>query len=138
MMCREKCYIGRSSDMGFYETAFIAELSLPLSSLCRQLATYMGIFVSHIAPNAWRIFIVVKVLWCQLSGVHWSLTLKKFFYCYKPQEIPRSKGFYNFMCHQAALRLISDMSNSNRQWKARFFFMQRVNCVCHLDKWDSI
>lgn len=57
------------------------------------------------------------MLWGQLSGGHRSLTLKEFFYCYKPQEIPWSKGFYNFMCRQATLRLISDMSDSNRQWR---------------------
>ena len=49
---REKCYTRRSSDVGFYETAFIAELSLPLSSLHHRLATYMGKSVSQIAPKA--------------------------------------------------------------------------------------
>ena len=93
----EKCYNGRSPDVGFYETAFIARLRLPLSSLHRQLASYMGISVSQIAPNAWRIFIEAEVLLGQLSRGHWSLTLEEFYY-YKSQEIPRSKDFYNFAC----------------------------------------
>ena len=66
---------------------------------------------------------MAEVLWGQLSGGHQSLTLEDFFHCYKPQEIPRSKGFYNFVCRWAALRLVSDMLDSNRQWKARFFFL---------------
>ena len=50
----------------------------------------------------------------------------------------RSKGFYNFVCRQSTLRLIFDMLNSNHQWKARFFFVQGVNWVCHSAKWNSI
>ena len=102
----EKCYDGKSSNIGFYKAMFIAGLRLPLSTLHRRLAFYLGVLVSQIAPNAWRIFIGVEVLWGQLSGGNRSLTLEEFFYCYKPQEIPRSKGFYNFMCHQAALSQI--------------------------------
>lgn len=49
---REKCYDGRSSDVGFYETAFIAGLCLPLSFLHRRLASYIGVSVNQIAP--WR------------------------------------------------------------------------------------
>ena len=42
----EKCYDGRSSDVGFYEAAFIARLRLPLSFLHRQLASFMGVSIS--------------------------------------------------------------------------------------------
>ena len=48
----EKCYDGRLSDIGFYETAFITGLRLPLSSLHRQLASFMDVSVSQIALNA--------------------------------------------------------------------------------------
>ena len=43
---REKCYDGRSSDVGFYEIALIAGLRLPLSTLHSRLASYIGVFVS--------------------------------------------------------------------------------------------
>ena len=119
----EKCYAGKSSDVGFHEAAFIAGLRLPLFILHRWLASYVGVFVSQIASNAWRIFIEAEVLWGKLSGGKHSLTLEEFFHCYKLQEIPWSKGFYNFVCCRAALRLISDMPNSNCQWKAKFFFV---------------
>ena len=111
----EKCYDRRSSDIGFYEVAFIAGLRLPLLTLHRRLVSYLGVSVSQIALNTWRIFIEAEVLWGQLSGGNRSLTLEEFFHYYKPQEIPRSKGFDNFVCLWAALRLISNMPNSNYQ-----------------------
>ena len=58
-----KCYDRRSFDVGFYGTSFIAGLCLPLSSLHHRLASYMGVSISQIAPNAWRIFIGAEVLW---------------------------------------------------------------------------
>ena len=130
-----KCYDRRAPDVGFYETTFIVGLRLPFSTLHHWLASYLGVSVNQIALNSWMIFIGAEVLWGQLSGGHRSLTLEEFFYCYKPQEIPRSKGFYNFVCRWAALRLIFDMPDSNRQWKARFF-VQGVNWVCCPNEWD--
>ena len=134
----EKCYDRKSFDIGFYEAMFIAGLRLPFSTLHRRLASDLGVSVSQITPNAWRIFIKAEVLWGQLSRGNCSLTLEEFFYCYKPQEIPRSKSFYNFVCHRAALKLISDMFDFNCQWKARFFFVQRVNWVYSLNEWSSV
>ena len=58
----EMCYDGKSSDVGFYKAMFIAGLHLPLSILYRRLASYLGVSVSQIAPNAWRIFIGAEVL----------------------------------------------------------------------------
>ena len=82
--CGEKCYTGGSLDVGFYETALIAGLCLPLTSLHHWLVAYMGVSVCQIVPNTWRIFIGAKVLLGQLSGGHQSLTLNEFFYFYKP------------------------------------------------------
>lgn len=47
----EKCYDWRWPGVGFYETAFIARLHLPFSTLHCRLASYLGVFVSQIAPN---------------------------------------------------------------------------------------
>ena len=80
----EKCYDGKFSNVGFYEVAFIVGLCLPFSTLHRRLAFYLGVSLSQIALNAWRIFIRAEVLWGQLSGGNCSLTLKEFFHCYKP------------------------------------------------------
>jgi len=80
----ENCYDGKSFDVGFYEAVFIAGLRLPFTTLHRWLASYLGMSVSQIALNAWRIFIGAEVLWGQYSGGNRSLTLEEFFHCYKP------------------------------------------------------
>jgi len=80
----EKCYSGRTANVGFYEVAFILGLTLPLTELHGWLVDYLGISVCQIALNTWRIFLGVEVLWGQMSGGCRSLTLDEFFYCYKP------------------------------------------------------
>ena len=58
----EKCYTGRTADMGMYDAMFAAGLKLPLMALHRQLVDYLGLSVSQIAPNAWRTFIGAEIL----------------------------------------------------------------------------
>ena len=48
----EKCYTGRTADVGMYDAMFTAGLRLPLTALQRQLVDYLGLSVSQIAPNA--------------------------------------------------------------------------------------
>ena len=48
----EKCYIGRTADANMYDAMFAAGLRLPLTALHRQLADFLGLSVSQIAPNA--------------------------------------------------------------------------------------
>ena len=64
----EKCYMGRTADVGMYDAMFAARLRLPLTALHRQLVDYLGLSVSQIAPNAWRTFIGAEILWGSLSG----------------------------------------------------------------------
>lgn len=47
----EKCYMGESYEVTFYEAAFIAGLRLHLSHLHHQLVDYMGVSIYQIAPN---------------------------------------------------------------------------------------
>ena len=75
----EKCYFGKTADVGMYDTMFVVGLRLPLTSLRRQLANFLGLSVSQIAPNAWRIFIGAKILWGRLSGGNRQLSLDEFF-----------------------------------------------------------
>ena len=121
-----------------YDAMFTAGLRLPLTKLHRQLANYLGLSVSQIASNIWRIFISAKVIWGQLSGRNRQLTLDKFFYCYKPQQISSSKGIYHFLATKSSLRLVSDMPDSNRNWKNRYFFVQGIEWVCRPNEWASI
>ena len=80
----EKCYSGKIVDVGMYDTMFATGVRLPLMKLHRQLANYLGLFVSQITPNTWRIFLGAKVIWGQLCGGNCRLTLDEFFYYYKP------------------------------------------------------
>ena len=49
-------------DVGMYNAMFAAGLRLPLMALHRQLVIFLGLSVSQIAPNAWRIFIRAEIL----------------------------------------------------------------------------
>ena len=102
----EKCYTGRTADVGMYDAMFAAGH--------RQLVDYLGLSVSQIAPNAWRTFIGVEILWGSLSGGIRQLTLDEFFYCYRPHHISSSKGTYHFAAREKDLKLVSDMPDSNR------------------------
>ena len=48
----ERCYSGRTADVGMYDAMFAAGLRLPLTALHRQLADFLGISVTQIVPNA--------------------------------------------------------------------------------------
>ena len=58
----EKCYTGRTTNVGMYDAMFAAGLRLPLTALHRQLVDYLGLSVSQIASNAWRTFIGAEIL----------------------------------------------------------------------------
>ena len=53
----EKCYTGRTADVGMYDTMFATRLRLSLMALQRQLVDYLGLSVSQIAPNAWKLLL---------------------------------------------------------------------------------
>ena len=58
----EKCYTGRTADVGMYDTMFAAGLRILLTALHRQLVDYLGLSVNKIAPNTWRTFIGAEIL----------------------------------------------------------------------------
>ena len=98
----------------------------------------MGPSVNQIVSNAWWIFISVEIFWGCLSGGSRQLSLDKFFYCYRPQHIISSQGIYHFAIRKKDLRLVSDMPDSNRSWKSRYFFIQGTDWVCHLEEWVTM
>ena len=55
-------------DVGIYDAMFAEGLRLPLTALHHQLAHFLGLSVSQIALNAWRIFIGAEIFWGRLSG----------------------------------------------------------------------
>ena len=107
----EKCYSGKTADVGMYDAIFVAGLRLPLMALHHQLAIFLGLSVSQVTPNAWRVFIGAEILWSCLSRGNRQLTLDEFFWCYRPQHISLSKGIYHFAMRKKSLRLVSDMKN---------------------------
>ena len=101
----ERCYSRRIADVGMYDAMFATGLRLPLTALHRQLADFLGLSVSQIAPNAWRTFIGDEILWWSLSGGNRQLTLDEFFYCYRPHHIASSKGMFHFTIREKDLKL---------------------------------
>ena len=134
----EKCYSGRTADVGMYYAMFAAGVRLPLTALHRQLVDFLGISVSQVAPNSWRIFIGAEVLWGRLSGGHRQLTLDEFFYCYRPHHLSSSKGMYHFAVREKELRLVSETPDSNRNWKGRYFFVKGTDWVCRREEWKTM
>ena len=59
----EKCYYDGVDDVGVYEQALKAGLRFPLNTLKRKLLQHLGLSVSQISPNAWRVFIAMEVLY---------------------------------------------------------------------------
>ena len=121
-----------------YDAMFAAGLRLLLTAFHRQLVDYLGLSVSQIAPNAWRTFIGAEILWGSLSGRNCQLTLDEFFYCYRPHHISSSKGTYHFAVRDKDLKLVSDMPDSNRNWKSRFFFVKGTDWVCREEEWATM
>ena len=94
-----------------------AGLRFPLNFLHRKLLKYLGLSVSQISPNAWRVFIVMEVMYGAMSNGARSLTVREFLHCYRPEEIDKSKGMYSFVPRKFVLKVIFETPNSNRDWK---------------------
>ena len=75
----KKCYSGKTANVGMYDAMFATGHRLPLMASHHQLANFLGLSVSQIAPNAWRIFIEAEILWGHLSGGNCQLLLDEFF-----------------------------------------------------------
>ena len=100
----DKFYTGKTVNINMYDATFAAELRLPLTALHCQLANFLGLSVSQIAPNAWRIFIGAEILWGYLSGGIRQLSLDEFFWCYRPQHIILSQGIYHFTTRKKSVK----------------------------------
>ena len=64
----EKCYYWDAEGVRVYEQMFKAGLRLPLNALRCHLLQYLGLAITQIAPNAWRIFLGSKVLYRVLTN----------------------------------------------------------------------
>ena len=119
-----------------YEQVFKAGLRFPLNSLKRELLWHLGLSVSQISPNAWRVFIAMEVRYGAMSDGARSLTIREFFHCYCPDEIDKSKGMYSFVPRKSVLKVIYETPDSNRNWKSRYFFLEGDGWMCHPGETD--
>ena len=64
----EKFYYDGVDDLGVYEQALKAGLRFPLNRLKRELLQHLGLSLSQISPNAWRVFIAMEVLYGAIAS----------------------------------------------------------------------
>ena len=119
-----------------YEQALKAGLRFPLNRLKRELLQHLGLFVSQISPNAWRVFIAMEVLYGAMSNCSRSLTVREFLHYYRLDEINKSRGMYSFVPRKSVLKVIYETSDSNRDWKSRYFFLEGDGWMCHPGETD--
>ena len=79
----EKCYYKGVEGVGVYEQMLKAGLRFPLSSHHHQVLQYLGLAVTQISLNAWKVFLSVEVLYGAMSDCARRLTVKEFFHCYQ-------------------------------------------------------
>ena len=65
----------------------------------------------------------MQVLWREALEGNCPLTVDEFLYCYKPSEIKKSAGFYQFSSRGSHYSLITGRSSSDRLWKQEFFII---------------
>ena len=126
----EKCYYEGVEGVGVYEQMLKAGLRFPLSSLHHELLKYLGLSVNQVSPNAWRVFIVMEVLYGAIIDGSRRLMVKEFLHCYHPDEIDKSRGMYSFVPRSLLLKVIFEIPDSNRDWKSRYFFLEGDEWIC--------
>ena len=100
----EKCYYEGVNGVGVYEQVLKVGLRFPLNSLHHELLKYLGLSVSQLSPNAWRVFIAIEVLYGAMPNGARSLTVREFLHYYCPYEIDKSKGMYKFVPRSQSLK----------------------------------
>ena len=78
----------------------------------------------------------MEVLYGVMSDGARSLTVREFLYCYRPDEIDKSKGMYSFAPRKSVLKVIYETPDSNCDWKSRYFFLEGDGWMCHPGETD--
>ena len=120
----EKCYCKGVEGVGVYEQMLKAGLRFLLSTLHRELLRYLGLSVTQVSPNAWRVFIAMEILYGAMTDGARRLTVCEFLHCYHSDEVDRSRGMYSFASRSPLLKVIFETPDSNRDWKSRYFFLE--------------
>ena len=114
-----------------YEQMLKAGLRFPLSTLHKELLKYLGLSVTQISPNAWRVFIAMEILYGAMTDGVRRLTVHEFLHCYHPNEIDRSRWMCSFASRSPLLKVIFETPDSNRDWKSRYFFLEGDEWMGH-------
>ena len=112
-----------SSGLGVYASYLLAGLRFPLNSFYRDLLHRLGIGPNQLNPNGWRTIVAMQVLWREALEGNRPITMDEFLYCYKPSEIKKSAGFYQFSSRGSYYSLIKGRSSSDKLWKKEFFIL---------------
>ena len=65
----------------------------------------------------------MQVLWREALEGNCPITVDEFLYCYKPSEIKKFAGFYQFSSRGPHFSLIKGRSSSDKHWKTEFFII---------------
>ena len=135
----EKCYSGKIANVGMYDAMFAARLKLPLTTLHRQLAIFLGFSIIQITPNTWRIFLGAEILWGLLSGGNRQLTLNEFFYRYRPQHIISSQGYITSRSGIRSLSWCQTCPTPIGIGRANISLIKgRIGCAVHNSGWRCL
>ena len=72
----------------------------------------------------------MEVLYGAMTDGVKRLTVMEFLHCYHSDEIDKSKGMYSFVPRSPLLKVIFETSDSNKDWKSRYFFLEGDEWMC--------
>ena len=79
---QEKYYYKGVEEVNVYEQMLKVGLRFLLSALHRHLFQYLGLAVTQISLNAWRVFLGAEVLYRVMFDEVRRMTVEEFFHCY--------------------------------------------------------
>ena len=112
-----------SFGLGVYTSYLLAGLRFPLNSFYRGLLHRLGIGPNQLNPNGWRTVVAMQVLWREALEGDCPITVDEFLYYYKPSEIKKSAGFYQFSSRGSYYSLIKGHSSYDKLWKIKYFII---------------
>ena len=72
----------------------------------------------------------MEVLYGAMLNGKRRLMVREFLHSYRPDEIEKSRGMYSFAPRSPLLKVIFETSDSNRDWKSRYFFLEGDKWMC--------
>ena len=86
---REKYYYKGVEEVNVYEQMLKAGLRFLLSALHRRLLQYLGLVVTQISLDAWRVFLGAEVLYGAMFDGARRMTVEDFFHRFQNHTVER-------------------------------------------------